>query len=190
MDRIYIQDKKFEKEDIAAQQLIIADYENCTFNNCDLGNADLAERVFLDCEFISSNLSSAKLHKTAFKSVKFKDCKLLGLHFEDCDSFLFEVDFNNCLLNLSSFYKMKVKDTAFKTCNLSEVDFTETNLTNAVFDNCDLMNAKFENTILEKADLRTARNYSIDPELNKIGKAKFSIQGIAGLLDKYNIEID
>lgn len=102
MDRIYIQDKKFEKED-TAQKLGIADYENCIFNNCDLSNADLSERIFLDCEFISCNLSSAKLQKTAFKNVKFKDCKLLGLHFEDCDSFLFEVDFEGCLLNLSSF---------------------------------------------------------------------------------------
>jgi len=33
-------------------------------------------------------------------------------------------------------------------------------------------------------------NYSIDPELNKIKKARFSTQGIAGLLDKYDIEIE
>ena len=52
------------------------------------------------------------------------------------------------------------------------------------------MGAKFENSILEKADLRTSRNYLIDPELNKIKKAKFSIHGIAGLLAKYDIEIE
>ncbi len=190
MERTYIQDKKFEKEDIATRPLVIADYENCVFNSCDLSNMDLAERVFLDCEFISCNISSAKLYKTAFKIVNFKDCKLLGLHFEDCDDFLFEVAFDNCQLNLSSFYKMKMKNTKFKSCNLSEVDFTETNLTNAVFENCELMGAKFEHTSLENADLKTARNYSIDPELNKIKKAKFSIHGIAGLLDKYDIEID
>jgi hypothetical protein len=33
-------------------------------------------------------------------------------------------------------------------------------------------------------------NYSIDPDLNKIKKARFSTQGIAGLLDKYDIEIE
>jgi len=32
-------------------------------------------------------------------------------------------------------------------------------------------------------------NYSIDPEKNKIKKARFSTAGIAGLLDKYDIEI-
>lgn len=190
MERIYVQDKIYNKEDVQEKKLALADYENCTFTNCDLGNTDLSKRVFLDCEFISCNLSSAKLHKTAFKTVKFNDCKLLGLHFEDCDDFLFEVQFENCQLNLSSFYKMKIRKIRFQNCNLSEVDFIETDLTNAVLDNCDLGETRFENTILESADLRTSFGYSIDPELNKIKKAKFSIHGIAGLLDKYNIEIE
>lgn len=190
MERTYIQDKKFNKDDITNKELAIADYENCIFTNCDLSNADLSKRIFLDCEFVTSNLSSARLHKTAFKTVKFKDCKLLGLHFEDCDDFLFEIEFENCQLNLSSFYKMKIKKTRFKNCNLSEADLTEADLTNSIFDNCDLSGTKFENTILEKSDLRTSYGYSIDPESNKIKKAKFSIHGIAGLLDKYDIELE
>ena len=43
--------------------------------------------------------------------------------------------------------------------------------------------------ILEKADFSTAYNYVIDPELNTIRKAKFSIAGITGLLHKYDIDI-
>jgi hypothetical protein len=49
--------------------------------------------------------------------------------------------------------------------------------------------ATFENTILEKADLRTAYNYSIDPTMNKIKKAMFSKAGISGLLDRLDIDI-
>ncbi|OQA01530.1 MAG: hypothetical protein BWY70_00347 [Bacteroidetes bacterium ADurb.Bin408] len=45
-------------------------------------------------------------------------------------------------------------------------------------------------TNLEKADLRTAFNYIIDPELNHIKKARFSLRGISGLLAKYNIDIE
>jgi uncharacterized protein YjbI with pentapeptide repeats len=190
MERTYIQDKKFEKQDFTADQLPVADYENCVFLNCDLSNTDLSKRVFLECEFKACNVSTVKLSGTAFKNVKFIDCKLLGLRFENCDQFLFEVDFDTCFLNLSTFYKLKLKNTRFKNSNLSEVDFTETDLTNCLFDNCDLTGASFENTILEKADLRTSRNYLIDPELNKIKKAKFSIHGIAGLLAKYDIEIE
>ena len=124
----------------------------------------------------------AKLVKTALREAKFKDCKLLGLHFDDCSDFLFEVDFENCILNLSSFYKLKIKDTKFKDCILHEVDFTEADLTGALFDNCDMRGATFEHSVLEKADFRTAYNYSFDPELNRIRKARFSRMGIAGLL--------
>jgi uncharacterized protein YjbI with pentapeptide repeats len=72
---------------------------------------------------------------------------------------------------------------------LQEVDFSEADLNSSIFDNCDLMRATFENTILEKVDLRTSYNYSLDPELNRIRKAKFSMSGIVGLLNKYDIEI-
>jgi uncharacterized protein YjbI with pentapeptide repeats len=60
----------------------------------------------------------------------------------------------------------------------------------AVFKNCDLLNTSFMQTNLEKADFRTAINYSFDPELNKIKKAKFSLDGLPGLLMKYNIDIE
>ena len=70
------------------------------------------------------------------------------------------------------------------------MDFTEADLNNSVFDKCDLLNSKFDVTVLEGTDFRTAFNYSIDPEKNKIKKAKFSASGISGLLDKYDIEIE
>jgi fluoroquinolone resistance protein len=85
---------------------------------------------------------------------------------------------------------MNLKKIQFKNSTLHEVDFTETDLSSAVFHNCDLARATFENAILEKADLRTSFNYSIDPELNRIKKAKFSIPAVIGLLDKYDIEVE
>ena len=93
-------------------------------------------------------------------------------------------------MNFSSFYKLKIKKTIFKACKLLEVEFTETDLSQAVFHNCDLSRAKFENTVLEGADFRTAHNFSIDPEMNRIKKARFSTAGIEGLLDKYGIVIE
>ncbi len=73
---------------------------------------------------------------------------------------------------------------------MHEVDFTETNLSGSVFDNCDFTGAVFGNTNLEKADLRTSINFSIDPENNRLSKAKFSLSEITRLLDKYDIEVE
>ena len=55
---------------------------------------------------------------------------------------------------------------------------------------CDLRDAKFERSNIEKVDFRTSFNYSFDPDTNRIKKAKFSILGIPGLLNKYDIQID
>ena len=70
------------------------------------------------------------------------------------------------------------------------MDFTQADLSNAAFNTCDLIRAKFENTNLEKADFRTSYNYSINPALNRMKKAKFSVAGIYGLLDNYDIVIE
>jgi hypothetical protein len=50
--------------------------------------------------------------------------------------------------------------------------------------------AIFSQTNLEKADFTTAFNYQIDPEQNRMKKARFSPEGIAGLLVKYKIVIE
>jgi uncharacterized protein YjbI with pentapeptide repeats len=115
---------------------------------------------------------------------------MLGLHFDSCDEFGLSFSFENCILNNCTFYKIKIKKTTFKNTQLQEADFTECDMTESLFDNCDLTKATFYNTIIEKADFRTSSNYSIDPENNRIKKAKFSIHGIPGLLEKYDIIID
>ena len=174
----------FPKRRFPKRIMIIAVFINCNFSN-----TDLYKIVFSECEFNGCNLSMVKLEKTALKDIRFKDCKLLGVHFGKCDDFLFAVNFENCTMNLASFYKRKLKKTKFLNCSLQEVDFAEADLGAAIFDNCDIAGAIFDNTILEKADFRTSYNYAIDPELNKIKKAKFSIPGVLGLLHKYDIEI-
>lgn len=190
MERAYVEDETFEKIDFSANALPRGDYDHCIFISCNFSGADLSGIHFSACEFTGCNFSMANLAGTALKDVKFKDCKLLGLHFEYCNDFLFSIDIDTCLLNLSSFYKMKLKKTRFKNSSLQEADFSEADLSAADFHNCDLLKAVFSNTILEKGDFRTAYNYSIDPARNRIKKARFSMEGIAGLLDGYDIVIE
>jgi uncharacterized protein YjbI with pentapeptide repeats len=135
-------------------------------------------------------LSLAKLERTAFRDIVFRECKMLGLHFEHCNEFGLAFSIEGCQLDHSSFYRTKIKKTIFKNSSLKESDFSECDLTGSIFKKCDLEGALFENSNLEKADFRTSFNYSIDPEINRIRKAKFSISEISGLLNKYDIEID
>lgn len=73
---------------------------------------------------------------------------------------------------------------------MEEVDFTETDLSKSVFDQCNLNRALFYASKLERADFRTAYNYSFDPEENRLKGARFSSPAVLGLLAKYPIEID
>ncbi|MDP2414547.1 pentapeptide repeat-containing protein [Daejeonella sp.] len=186
----YIVDKTFERVKFNEIPFEQGEYENCIFRQCDFTNINLSEIKFTEVEFIGCNLSMVKLERTAFRDVIFKESKMLGLHFENCNEFGLAFSFEDCQLSHSSFYRTKIKKTNFKNSNLKDADFTECDLTGSVFQNCDLAGVTFENTILEKADFRTSLNYSIDPENNRIRKAKFSILEISGLLDKYDIEID
>jgi uncharacterized protein YjbI with pentapeptide repeats len=78
----------------------------------------------------------------------------------------------------------------FQNCKLVEVDFSESDLSGVLFDRCDLSGATFDRTNLEKADLRTSINYLINPEINKVKKAKFSYPAVLGLLTKYDVVVE
>ena len=187
MEHPLIEEKTFDKIDFKNIPLTKGEYENCRFLNCDFSNVSLSDYKFADCTFLVCNLSLVKLSNTAFRNIVFTDCKMLGLHFDSCNPFGLSIRFENCIINHSSFYKKKIKKTIFKNCQLQEVDFTECDLTDSLFDNCDLTRATFDHTILEKTDFCTSYNYSIDPEINRIKKAKFSIYRLSGLLEKYDL---
>ncbi len=69
--------------------------------------------------------------------------------------------------------KKYIEDTSYKGKNFTEVPLSN-EYENCTFTNCDLVGAIFENTILEKADFRTAYNYSINPESNRARPADWS----------------
>ena len=129
----YIEDKTFESRNFHKEHFEKGEYEDCIFRQCEISNVDLSEIRFTDCEFIDCNLSLSVLKKTAFRDVKFNACKMLGLHFEDCNEFSLSFSFDNCQLNHSTFYKIKIRKTVFRNSQLHETDFTECDLTDAVF---------------------------------------------------------
>ena len=73
---------------------------------------------------------------------------------------------------------------------MQAVDLAETNMKGVSLYDCDLADATFERTDLTQADLRGAKNYIIDPDINKLKNARFSIPEVLGLLAKYSIKIE
>ncbi|GAB3937585.1 pentapeptide repeat-containing protein [Mucilaginibacter myungsuensis] len=189
MQQPHYEDKTFEGFDYSGQVTKGGEFQSCTFKKCNFSEADMGNNKFLDCVFESCNLSMVKLGGTTLSDVRFKDCKILGVHFFDCQDFLFSVAFDNCILDYSSFMRKKMVKTKFANSSLMEVNFTQTILTNSVFDKTELSGAVFNGTDLSSANFTLAYNYSIDPELNNVKKASFSLDGVPGLLEKYGLKI-
>jgi fluoroquinolone resistance protein len=165
------------------------EFIKCEFHGCDFTKSDLRENDFVDCVFLNCNFSMALLEGTGLGDVVFVGCKLLGVDFTRCNKFMFSFSFEDCHLDYSTFYGTKLRKTRFKKCVLKETDFTAADLTGAIFDQCDLQGTIFSNSNLEKTDFRTAKNFSIDLDANKVKDAKFSSENVVGLLDKYKLDI-
>ena len=103
MGNSVIEDNQFHGNDYTQKHLAKADYIDCSFSNCNFSNSDISQIIFIDCEFKDCDLSLTNLANTSLQNIFFKNCKLLGLHFDSCEELMFNVSFENCLLNLSSF---------------------------------------------------------------------------------------
>ncbi|WP_266204401.1 pentapeptide repeat-containing protein [Pontibacter kalidii] len=165
------------------------EFEQCTFRNCDFSGSDFSQNRFTDCTFIGCNLAMLKLGSSTLNNVVFRECKLTGVNFGECEEILFTVRFERCLLDYASFARRKMPKTQFIHTSLKGADLSNANLANAVFNDTDLHRAVFNYTNLSGADFSTAFNFEIDPEQNTIKKAKFSSYGLQGLLTKYNLQI-
>ncbi len=115
---------------------------------------------------------------------------MLGLSFDTCSDFGFEMHCKRCILQHSIFYKMDLRQCSFEHCNLSEADFGEADLSDAVLSDCNLERTVFRYTNLEKANLIGATNFTIDPDINKLKGARFSASEVIRLLDKYGLIIE
>ncbi len=185
------EDKNFESIDTGAfTTMAYGTYENCVFKNCDLSGARFDEVTFIDCRFEGCNLQGVSLFKTGLQNILYKDCQVQGVDLSRALDFLFAVNMHTCNATGVNCYKKKNKAARFTDCNLSEADFTEAELSDAVFENCNFNRAQFSFTNLKGADLRTSYNFIINPDENTLKKTRISVQGLPGLLTKYDLRIE
>lgn len=182
-----IESQTIEKIDFT-KALPDKEYIDCTFVNCNFEQLLLKNIVFDECRFKFCNLSLIKTTKMTWHNVHFIECKMVGADFTGSNPFS-TFRFDNSNLQYASFAQMKLKATPFINCNLQEVDFSEADLTSAIFDQCEMSRAVFSHTNLEKADLTSAYHFLIDPRTNRLKNARFSYDGIEGLVIPLGISI-
>ena len=166
------------------------EFDEFRFVSCDFGGADLSRLRFTDCLFERCNLSAAQLAGTALQNVAFDECKLLGLQLTACRDMLFGVHFDRCQLRYASFAGRNMPNTRFAHCTLDEADFADADLSGAVFADCSLAGAVFQNTRLAQADFTTATGFIIDPETNPLLGARFTLEGLLGVVAKFGLVVE
>lgn len=178
----------FDKVDFTEEELYSL-YENCNFTSCNFSNMLIGKICFENCKFEFCNFSLAKMNNTSFRNAHFNECKMTGINFTSCNNFS-TFSFQKSQLQYASFVNMKLQGTHFVECNLQEASFADANLSSSLFQECDLLRTEFLHTNLEKADFTTARNFIINPNNNKIRKARFSKGNLEGLLVMFGIVVE
>ena len=97
--------------------------------------------------------------------------------------------FEDSNLSYGNFIGLKMKKNIFSNCILNDVDFSQTDLSESDFKGSDLLNTRFHDTTLLKANFQGAKNYQIDPILNKVRGAKFTMPEALGLLNGLGVVI-
>jgi len=189
MELLIYDDQTFEGLTYTDKAIRGREFQSCTFRKCDFSNSEFSGNKFIDCVFDACNLSMFKLGGSTLNGVTFNGCKMLGINFGECQSFLFSVKFEACNLDYASFMGRKMPKTRFINSSLKEATFSNAILAGASFDHSDLLGTIFNKTDLTEANFVNALNYDINPEINTIKKASFSSHGLAGLLRKYQIKI-
>ncbi len=181
--------QKFAKLSLTGEIVKGVTFEECVFEDCRFLDCSFEKSRFISCRFDGCVISAPNLLSCRFNQPVFNRCKVIGIDWTRV-MYLKEPEFHGCQLNYSNYRMLKIPKTKMLNCEAKEVEFTETDFTGAVFTGTDFAKSRFFKTNLTGADLRGAKNYSIDIASNIISKAQFSYPDVVSLLNNLDIIIE
>ncbi|HNX90243.1 MAG TPA: pentapeptide repeat-containing protein [Candidatus Omnitrophota bacterium] len=184
------ENKEFKGIVLSGEKICRKEFQGCRFENCDFAGCDFSGTAFIDSVFKACNLANIKMDKCGFRGVIFEESKLVGICFTDINPFLLSWEFRNSRIELCNFNGLKMRKSKFSGSTVRETDFVNVDLGESDFSGADLKGTRFHNAVLEKANLKKAENYYIDPMSNKLKGAKFSYPGVLSLLSSLGIKVE
>jgi fluoroquinolone resistance protein len=186
-------DALFRGLDVADSELASIEFDDCRFVNCTLSRSVLRACRFAGCAFEQCDLGLVRLPRSTFAACRFEDSKAIGVNWTEAQwpetRLWVPLGFVRCVISHSTFMGLDLRETRIVDCTAEDVDFRETDLTEADLSGTDLSGSLFTRTNLSGADLRSARNYRIDPRENVIRGARFSLPEAISLLDGLGVDI-
>lgn len=186
-------EKTFKDIDMVQKIIKSVTFQDCIFDHCAFTESVFQNCRFINCIFKQCDLSLIQIHNSSVAGARFADSKIIGLNWAQAhwqDKGIWKpIEFKKCALSHSTFLGLDLPGIKMVRCEAVNVDFREADLSQADFAFTDLKDSLFLSTNLSGADLRYARNYTIDPSQNTIKGAKFSLPEVMSLLYSMDIQI-
>ena len=186
----------FDGLSLDEQSIHEVEFIECRFTNCSFRETRFDACKFEDCTFEGCELSLMTVNGNVFKAVVFRKSKLVGVNWTQAAwgdakvaSLSEPIELHECSIKYALFMGLNLERIRIEDCSALEADFSEANLAGANLRGTDLAKAIFRNSNLSGANLVGAKNYFIDPNLNDISKARFSLPEAMSLLYGLDIEI-
>ncbi len=158
-------------------------WEHQTWNQDILPTEQFAGQEFFACTF-----SSLPLIETDFLGTHFSECSF-GVPIYLCERRFFTPQFQSCVLIGCNFSHLSMRGISFCKSKVHECSFLEADLTGANLQETDFAGSLFHHTNLAKADFKGARSYAINPQVNVVKKACFSLPDALCLLESFEVDI-
>jgi fluoroquinolone resistance protein len=161
----------------------------CHFSAVSFTDRSLKAVLITESKFSRCSLANVDLTNSVLRSVEFEACNLVGINWTKLKK-LADVTFKDCKLDYYCFQSLQLKNTLFINCSIKEADFSDSDISKTDFSGSMLAGTTFSRANLEKADLRRAKDYFIDPKITKIKGAKFSFPDAVVLIEALGAEVE
>jgi len=159
--------------------LSVTQFLECEFIDCEFKNSDLTLIQFDKSKFLETDFKNCKITGVNWTSLDWRSITLVSpIFFQSCD------------ISFSVFNSLELHELNLQNSKAHSVDFSECDLKGSNFFKTDFMDSRFSLSKLDKCNFEEAINYYIDPLKNSIEGAKFSSPEVLSLLSHFKIKID
>jgi fluoroquinolone resistance protein len=183
----------FSEINYSEKSIEATEFDNCTFTGCHFSSTQFIQCKFHECHFLNCNLSLMTVSKCSFFDTLFEGCKAIGINWTTANwpniKLTCPLQFNQCIVNDSSFIGLSLREMKMVECKAHDVDFREADFTQADFSHTDFTHSLFSKTLLTEANFAEAINYDINIFQNNVKRAKFTLPEAMNLLQHLDIEL-
>ena len=186
----FVSEEELVSLDFSSDDVVGRQYEKCRFKSCTFQETDLRSTVFEACSFLRCSFILPKVNGLVLRNAAFKDSRLIGIPFGECNQFGFNPEFSDCLMDSCVFVDLKMIKKNMPNNHFRNSDFMNCDFREVSFNGCRFENTQFENCDLRDADFREARDYRINPEGNRVKGSRHCLPGALSFLPFLGIELE